>query len=54
MMNLMKRNVLGMVVGGIALLGVASPSVLAQDSGKPGKGSGRVAAGEEGAQGSAG
>ena len=37
MMNLMKRNVLGMVVGGIALLGVASPSVLAQDGGKPGK-----------------
>jgi peroxiredoxin len=37
MMNLMKRNVLGMVVGGIALIGVASPSVLAQDGGKPGK-----------------
>jgi peroxiredoxin len=36
MMNL-KRNVLGMVVGGIALIGVASPSVLAQDAGKPGK-----------------
>jgi peroxiredoxin len=37
MMTLSKRNVLGLVVGGVTLLGVAAPSALAQDSGKPGK-----------------
>jgi peroxiredoxin len=34
---MMNRKVLGMVVGGIALIGVAAPSALAQETGKPGK-----------------